>query len=264
MGAEDDVRRHYGRDDLEARVLAALRGTGRDVGRLQVADLAGLDHLHAGGVPATAHLLDRLDLSADTPLVDVGCGVGGPARLAAARHGCTVTGIDLSPELVDLARALTDRVGLGGLVSFDVGSATDLPYDEAAFARALLVHAGMNMPDKAGVFSEVRRVLAPDGLFGLYEQVRAGDGDLTYPLPWADDETTSFVETGERYVELLEGAGFRVEHVEDRTADNGPPPAGSLGPDVLFGPGFAERLANAVTAALGGTLASLVIVARAA
>lgn len=263
MGADDAVRRHYGGDELERRVLDAVRAAGRDVERLQVSDLAGLDHLHAGGVPATAHLLDRLELIAGTPLLDVGSGVGGPARLAAARHGCPVTGIDLSPDFVALARSLTERVGLGGLVSFDEGSATDLPYDDATFARAMLVHAGMNMPEKGAVFAEVRRVLAPRGLFGLYEQVRTGDGDLTYPLPWADDASSSFVETRERYVELLAEAGFRVELDENRTAANGPPPPGALGPEHLFGPAFSERLGNAITAALAGTLSSVVVVARA-
>lgn len=266
MAAEDLVRDHYSGDDLEVRVLTALRGAGVDIDRLQVADLAGLDHLHAGGVPATTHLLDRLELAPRTPLLDVGSGVGGPARLAAARHGCPVTGIDLSPDFVALARSLTERVGLGGLVSYDEGSATALPHDDATFARAMLVHAGMNIPDKGAMVAEVRRVLAPGGLFGLYEQVRTGDGDLTYPLPWADDASTSFVETRERYVELLEGAGFQVQLDEDRTAANaaaGPPPPGTLGPDALFGPAFAERVGNAIAAAMEGTLSSVVLVARA-
>ncbi len=194
MNTERVVRDHYSGDDLESVALGALRRVGVDVDALRVEDLAGLDQFHAGFVPATEHLLDALALTPDTALLDVGSGVGGPARLAAARHGCRVTGIDLSPDFVDLARKLTDRVGLTDLVTFDVGSATALPYDDGSFSRAMLNHVGMNIAAKDRVFAEVRRVLEPDGLFAVYEQMRVGDGDLTYPMPWADDETSSFVE----------------------------------------------------------------------
>src|SRR6185503_18510687 len=97
---------------------------------------------------STDHLLDALGVDASTRLLDVGSGVGGPARLAAARQGCRVTGIDLSPDFVDTARKITARVGLTDRVSFDVGSATDMPYDDAAFSRAMLNHVGMNIEAK--------------------------------------------------------------------------------------------------------------------
>lgn len=266
MDAEDLVRAHYRGDDLEDVVLAALRGAGVDVDHLRLEDLAGLDQLHAGFGPATEHLLDALDLTPGTTLLDVGCGVGGPSRMAAARHGCQVTGIDLSPDFVDLARRLTERLGLADQVTHDLGSATDLPYDDGTFSRAMMNHVGMNIADKAGVFAEVRRVLEPGGRFAVYEQMRVGEGELTYPLPWADDEASSFVETRDRYAELLEDAGFVVEHEEDRTAANaaaGPPARGALDPGTLFGPGFAERLGNNIAAAMTGTLGAVLMVARA-
>jgi SAM-dependent methyltransferase len=185
----------------------------------------------------------------------------------AAARGCRVTGVDLSPDFVDLARSLTERVGLGDRVTYDVGSATDLPYADATFSRAMLNHAGMNIPDKAQMFREVRRVLGSAGLFAVYEQMRIGDGPLTYPLPWADDESSSFVETRQRYADLLADAGFTVEHDEDRTAANaagGPPAPGALGPGDLFGPSFGERLGNNITAAMEGKLAAVLMVARVA
>ena len=257
---------HYRGEGFEAQVLDALRDTGVDVDHLGVEDLAGIDQLHAGFAPATEHLLAELGLSPTTPLLDVGSGVGGPARMAAARHGCRVTGIDLSPDFVELARALTTRVGLSELVTFDVGSGTDLPYDDGAFARAMLNHVGMNIEDKAQVFAEVRRVLQPDGRFAVYEQMRVGDGDLTFPLPWASTAETSFVETRDRYRTLLEDAGFTVEQDDDRAAAvaaAGPPASGALTPAVIFGPGFAERIGNNVAATMEGTLAPVLMLARA-
>jgi ubiquinone/menaquinone biosynthesis C-methylase UbiE len=266
MATEDLVRGHYSGDDLEGRVLTALRSTGVDVDHLGVDDLAGLDQLHAGFAPATAHLLDSLDLSPGMTLLDVGCGVGGPARMAAARNQARVTGIDLSPDFVALARSLTERVGLDGSVTIDHGSATALPYPDESFGRSMINHVGMNIPDKAAVFAEVRRVLEPGGLFGVYEQMRIGDGELAFPMPWADDETSSFVERRERYAELLTDAGFEVVLEEDRTAANaaaGPPPPGALTPSALFGPGFEERLLNNITAAMEGKLGAVLMVARA-
>jgi len=266
MDSERVVREYYRGDDLEGVVLDALRGVGVDVDTLRVEDLAGLDQLHAGFVPATEHLLDTLDLTAEMSLLDVGSGVGGPARLAAARHGCRVTGIDLSPDFVDLARKLTERVGLTDLVTFDVGSATALPYEDGAFSRAMLNHVGMNIAAKDRVFAEVRRVLETNGRFAIYEQMRMGDGELAYPMPWADDEASSFVETRERYAELLRAAGFRIEVDEDRTAAvaaGGPPAPGALTPGALFGPGFGERIGNNLVATAAGILGSVLIVARA-
>ncbi len=265
MDAEDLVRDHYSGDDLEGVVLKALERAGVDIDALTIEDLAGLDQLHAGFGPATAHLLDQLELTAESTLLDLGCGVGGPARMAAARHGCRVTGIDLSQDFVDLARALTERLDLSSQVSFEVGSATDLPFEDGSFDRAMLNHVGMNIADKAGVFAEARRVLRPGGLFAVYEQMRMGDGEVAYPLPWADSEASSFIETREGYAALLREAGFAVEHDEDRTPANaagGPPPAGALTPGDLFGPAFGERLGNNIAAAMAGTLGAILMVAR--
>ncbi len=266
MDTERLIREHYRRDDLEEVVCSALLRVGVDINAVRVQDLAGLDQLHAGSVPATEYLLDALELTAGMTLLDVGSGVGGPARLGAARNGCRVTGIDLSPDFVDLARSLTQWVGLTALVTFDVGSATALPYEDGSFARAMLNHVGMNISDKARVFAEVRRVLEPDGLFAVYEQMRTGAGELTYPLPWAEDERASFVESRELYAQLLNSAGFIVERDENRAAAlaaAGPPPSGALTPADLFGLGFTERIGNNLVAAMTGILSPVLMVARA-
>jgi len=266
MNTENTVRDHYRGDDLEDRVLTALEGAGIDVDALQVDDLTGVDQLHAGFVPSTEHLLDVLGVDESTRLLDVGSGIGGPARLAADRTGCTVTGIDLSPDFVDLARKLTARVGLTDRVTFELGSATAMPYDDGTFTRAMLIHVGMNIAEKDVVFAEVHRVLEPGGRFAVYEQMRVGDGDLTYPMPWAEEASSSFVETRERYRELLAAAGFRIESEEDRTAPVaalGRPPAGALTPGALFGEGFAARIGNNVAATMAGMLAPILIVGRA-
>ena len=262
----DLVRGHYRREGLADGVLHALEQSGVDITALTASDVAPIDQLHAGGAPATAYLLGQLALDQRTRLLDVGYGIGGPARLAAASHASPVLGIDLSPDFVDAARTLTDRVGLSSLVEHQVSSGESLAFEDATFDRAMMIHVGMNIPDKAAVFAEVRRVLRPDGVFGLYEQMRTADGDLPYPLPWAEDERSSFVETAETYGELLRTAGFTVAKVENRMAAQAGPGTGpsQLSPAAVFGPGFTERIGNNMAAARAGMLAPLVILARAA
>lgn len=264
MDSDELTRRHYSREHLGDVVLDALRAHGVDVDAMGVQDLGGLDQLHSGGVAATQAALDELQLGPENRLLDVGSGIGGPARLAAAQSGCLVAGIDLSPDFVAVARALTERVGLGSRVSFEVASALDLPGETASFDRAMLNHAGMNIADKARMFGEVRRVLTAGGRFVVYEAMRTGAGELTFPLPWATDARSSFVEPRERYAELLDQAGFRVVLDENRApalAAAGPPPPEAMSPADVFGDAFGERLEHAMTAVMQGILSPVLITA---
>ncbi|SDT32253.1 Methyltransferase domain-containing protein [Friedmanniella luteola] len=262
------VRSHYSREGLAEVVLDAVAASGADPERLTPQALGSVDQLHLGGAAATAHLLGRLELGPGTPLLDVGGGLGGPARAAAAGHGCPVVSVDLSPDFVQAARALTDRVGLGDRVEHRLGSAEQLDLETGRFSAAMMIHVGMNLPDKPAVFAEVRRVLADGGVFGLFEQVRTGPGALTYPLPWAEAEGSSFLVDLDTLTGALRSAGFEVEEVEDRSAavpeiaarTPGPPP---LSPAAVFGPGFVERLRNDVAAIRAGSLAPVVVLARA-
>lgn len=260
------VRQHYGRAGLAATVLDAVSASGADPERLTVADLGSVDQLHMGGAAGTQALLARLALTPTTRLLDVGCGMGGVARAAAAGFGCPVVGVDLSPAFVAVGQDLTARVGLADRVALQVVPADALGFAAESFDRAVLVHVGMNLPDKGAVFAEVHRVLRPGAVFAIFDQMRLGPGSLSFPLPWAEDASSSFVAAPDGYVELLEAAGFQVDAVEDWTRavlPAGPPGAGpaALGPATVFGPGFAERFAHNVAAARAGTLGAVVILA---
>ena len=268
MDVQQTVRSHYSREDLAAVVLGAVAASGADLDHLRAEDLGSVDQLHLGGAAGTAHLLDRLALGPGTSLLDVGGGLGGPARAAASRWGCPVVSVDLSPDFVQAARLLTERVGLADRVEHRLGSAEQLDLAPGRFSRAMMLHVGMNLPDPAAVFAEVRRLLAEGGLFGLYEQVRVSDGPLGYPLPWAEDASSSFLLDLDGLTGALAASGFVVEEVEDRTAAVTEGAPGSAGPPLLspatvFGPGFVERLRNDVAAVRAGVLAPVVVLARA-
>jgi SAM-dependent methyltransferase len=261
----DLVRAYYPSAGLADAVVDVLAGAGIDVAHLTVQDLSAVDQLHAGGAAATALVLERINLTAGTTLLDVGCGLGGPSRMAADRYQAQVTGVDLTPELVDAASALAARVGLEKRCRFLATPGETLPFDEGSFDAAMMIHVGMNVRDKRSLFAEVHRVLSPGAVFLLYEQVRRGAGDLTYPLPWAVDERSSFVEAADDYVAALAAAGFVQIEVEDRTGPvpGAPPPSVQVGPADILGPAYVAGVTNHISATRAGLLGGVLIHARA-
>lgn len=275
MDTERKVATHYTHGALLQAILDALKQMGKDPERFAPLDLATGDEFHLGWLPATAALAKDLGLAAGTHVLDVGSGIGGPARYFAEAHKCRVTGIDLTEEFVQVATELTRRCGLADRAAFRQGSALDLPFDAKAFDAATLIHVGMNIADKARVFAEVRRVLKSGALFCVYEVMIAGDGELPYPMPWAQNAETSFVETPEAYRRLLTDAGFKIEREENRRTfvldlaremrakieREGLP---ALNQHVLIGPEAKLRLGNVMATLEKGTIAPIEMVARAA
>src|SRR5260370_1296930 len=178
---EETVAGHYGNSAIEQSILNGLRSIGGDVEHLTTEDLAPVDEFHIGGRPATVDIAEAMRIAPGMHLLDVGCGIGGPARDFATHRGVRVTGIDLTPELIDAARALTARLHLNDHVSFECGSALRMPFADASFDGAYIFHVGMNIGEKGRLFGEVRRVLKPGGVFAVYEVMRTGEGDFSFP-----------------------------------------------------------------------------------
>ena len=275
MNLEQTVARHYSHGSLEQAILEALAAAGKDVNRLSPADLAPVDEFHVGGRPATVAFAEQLGVHSGMRLLDVGCGLGGAARYFAHEHGCHVTGIDLSDEYVTVANALAARVGLGAMVSCQQGSALALPFTPGSFDAAYLLHVGMNIENKSGLFAQIRRVLAPSGILGIYDIMRLGAGGLSYPVPWAGGPETSFVADAATYRRLLEAAGFEVlkernrrdfaleifRQMRARGASGRPAP---LGLHIVMGDNAAQKVANMMNDIDRGLIAPTEMICRAA
>ena len=136
---------------------------GLDRTTLRPADLAPVDEFHIRGRAASLEIVEALDLTADSHVLDLGSGLGGPARTLAELTGCTVTGVDLTPEFCEVATALSEWTGLSDRTRFQVGDATATGLPDAAVDAALTVHVAMNIADKPALYAEAFRVLRPGG-----------------------------------------------------------------------------------------------------
>jgi sarcosine/dimethylglycine N-methyltransferase len=210
-------------------------------------------------------------ITADMSVLDVGSGIGGPARFLAATHGCQVTGVDLSEPFVDAALYLTERTGQSGQVSFQTASALELPFDDGRFDVAVLQHVAMNISDRARLYREILRVLKLGGKFATFDVV-LNSGNPHYPVPWARTPATSFLLTAAATCEAIESAGFRMLAWQDESEAakawiaqvraSGPPDSANLG--VVMGPDFAQLSANLGRNLLEGRLGILTAVFEAA
>jgi ubiquinone/menaquinone biosynthesis C-methylase UbiE len=177
------VTGHYAANDACRRVLAALRAAGLDPARLALADIAPLDQFHVRGRAASEELAARLAPAAGAAVLDVGCGLGGPARMLAATYGSRVTGIDLSAGFVAVANMLSGLAGLADSVACLQADALDLPFGAASFDAVWTEHVAKNIADRPRLYAEIRRVLKPGGRLAVYDVVAGDAGPLVFPVP---------------------------------------------------------------------------------
>ena len=273
MGIEQKVAEHYSRSILEHTILDALKAAGKDVDHLTHADLAPVDEFHIGGRQATIDFAEQLGAKKGMHLLDIGCGIGGASRYFAIDRGCRVSGIDLTEDYVRTATLLSQRVGLADQVTYRQASALTLPFTDRTFDGAYMLHVGMNITDKATLFTEARRVLKPGGTFGIYDVMRESDDAFVYPVPWSTQPETNFIAAASEYKRDLTAAGFKVRHERSRRdfaieffhqmrewmMQGGPSP---LGLQIIMGETAPQKVANMIALLDRGVIAPTEIICR--
>lgn len=255
---KSDIKTHYGGPpDLAVRIKQGLTAAGKDIEQLRTVDLAAVDEFHIRGRKATLELAERMELTPDSHVLDIGCGLGGAARAVAETYQCRVTGIDLSQNLCETATALSEWVDLADKVDFVQGDATDLHFDPASFDAAMTIHAAMNIAAKDAVYADAKQVLKPGHVFAVYDVLQGEGGPVVFPVPWARDASISHLATPEEMRKLLTEAGFEVEDeidstdesgawfkaMAERMATSGPPPVSF---QVFIGNDFPQMARNQV------------------
>jgi ubiquinone/menaquinone biosynthesis C-methylase UbiE len=210
----DDIARHYSRGDLLSRLNAALIADGANPEQPTIEALAPYDQFHGRGMEATVEIAAMMPARSSDHILDIGSGIGGPARYVASRFGCRVTGIDLTAEFCDVARHLTELLRLDDRVTFKTGDALHMPFEDGSFDGAYSMNVSMNIADKRAFYREIYRVLVPGAWLLLSEIARGENGEPDYPTPWASSAQTSFLSTPEQTRSGLSDAGFDVERVE--------------------------------------------------
>jgi SAM-dependent methyltransferase len=213
------IRAHWERDGLGRRILHALAAAGKDLDALTVDDLAPADHFHGGGKAATDRLARLAAPPSGSRVLDVGGGLGGPARTLAAGYGCHVTVLDLTESYVRAGELLTERLHLGDRVTHQVGNALDLPFPAGTFDMVWTQNSGMNIADKEGLYVGFQRVLRPRGVLAFQEPMAGPGGPPIFPIMWARDASQSFLRSPDEMRALIEVAGFRVRVWDDVTVD---------------------------------------------
>lgn len=211
------VADHYSTPDIVPRIVAALRQVNGPDAPITPDALAPLDHFHGRGVLATRELVALLQPQQDEHVLDIGSGIGGPARWIAARCGCCVTGVDLTQAFCDAAIALNTLTGMAERVTILHGDALALPLPDAKFDRAYSQNVAMNIADKRAMYREALRVLKPGGLLALSNVCAGPNGPPYFPVPWAASQATSFLATpDEMHADLL-AAGFEIVQFRETT-----------------------------------------------
>ncbi len=222
-----------------AEALTLLSSRGLDPYRATPEDLHLFDIAHVGGVEATDLVAREAGICSSQRVLDVGSGLGGPARRFAYKYGAIVSGLELSEPVYRTAVDLTSLVGLADRVGFLLGSALKMPYEDGSFDVVVMQHCAMQVVEKHQMFGECARVLCPGGVLAVHEFFAGSGGEPYYPLAWATEPAMSSLHPLADTVTLLSALGFTVRPFLDQ--------------DNIARTFYAEMVAKLEKAMAGGT-----------
>jgi len=272
--AEDTVAHHYSRRGLIEAIESGLAQMGKTRDTASIEDLSQVDEFHIGGRNATEELMAQLKITVADHVLDVGSGLGGPARFLADRYKCRVSGVDLTRDYVEAGNRLCQWLGLDDYVTLQQSSALAMPFQDSIFSKAYMLHVGMNIENKENLCLEIARVLQPGALFAIYDVMQTAEGELLFPVPWATTSESSTVSSPERYKRALERAGFEIlsernrkdfalaYFADQKTRSLAAGAAAALGLHTLMGERRQDQIRNMTTSISKGIIAPCELIAR--
>lgn len=203
----------------ESQVLNKLEQTGADTSILTVELLQHHDQDHFGGLAATDALARHAKINQSTHVLDLCCGLGGPARYLAYHHGCRVTGVDMNTDRLAGAVRLTERTKLQDRVLFHHANALQTGLADETFDVIISQEAFCHIPDKKTLIAECVRLLKPGGRI-VYTDILARNSMTNEIRSRLENEMVfSELSTLEQYCHLLEEKSCQVVEVEDLSDD---------------------------------------------
>ncbi|MEH6631095.1 MAG: class I SAM-dependent methyltransferase [Halopseudomonas aestusnigri] len=267
MTKKPQTAQYGSKKNLTTYVASLLDSNDSDAPQYSAQDFSTFDHLHSRGRAATRELSELLSVHPGSNLLDIGCGIGGPARFVAERFACNVHGIDLTEEYCKTAELLNHLCGLDKRIKITHGNALSLPYEDQSFDTVWTQHASMNIADKNKFYSEIHRVLKPGGMF-LFHDIFSSESihskkerEILLPVPWTSKPEHNHLVQGEIIRDILGDLGFHREIWSDLTAEthlwfhadkinnvrkdsNQKSLPKELGPELFIGEDFKLRVQN--------------------
>lgn len=271
---EDRIAAHYHTPDLLDAIVDGLARSGANPEGPSLEDLAPVDEFHTAGRITTLKALAMTPVEAGMTVLDAGCGIGGTARCLAKEKECRVTGIDLTPGYIEVARVLTERTGLSDVCEFHNGSVLDMSFADGSFDAAISFHVAMNIKDRPRFYAELARVSRSGAPLCLFDVMKGPAAGMYYPVPWAETEANSFLKTPEETSDLVRQAGFEIitqtslrdfaigffrDAFAKASGQDGPPP---LGLHLLTGTNAPDKFANYAKALDEHRIDPVILVAR--
>lgn len=271
----DEVRvaEHYSKQNLYRKIEIELLSLGINLRSVGTDDLVFVDNFHIGGELATQFIADHLNVDNGKKILDIGCGIGGPARYMAKNRGCRVYGVDLTKDYIDTGLKLNTLVNLNGIVNLHQGTALNLQFRNSFFDGVYMVHVGMNIEEKDQLMRESYRVAKKGSFFVIFDVMKFKDKEVSYPLPWADRCEESAVDTLKTYSDSLLAAGFNIEKKEEKSqfaltffegviSNIDSNSKRTLGVQLLMGDNAKEKIMNAYTQIREKILSPVLLVAK--
>ncbi|KAJ9668081.1 Delta(24)-sterol C-methyltransferase [Coniosporium apollinis] len=154
-------------------------------------------------------------------VLDVGCGVGGPAREIVKFTGCNTIGLNNNDYQIERATRYAEKEGLAHKLSFTKGDFMQMKFPESSFDAIYAIEATVHAPSLEGIYSQIFRVLKPGGVFGVYEWLMTDAYDNSNPhhreirLGIEQGDGISNMEKIEVALRAMKAAGFELEINED-------------------------------------------------